>query len=73
MSVDYSSLSYDANSKLLDFPGASEDVSMNIGQINKLTQDLVSETNANFTPQPHEDSTLMIKKLFENGLKQAQQ
>ncbi|SCV00472.1 LAME_0G09934g1_1 [Lachancea meyersii CBS 8951] len=66
-------LQYDSNSKLLDVPDASEDVEMNVKQINKLTQDLVAESNPNFTPQPREDSTAMIKKLFENGLKQLQQ
>lgn len=73
MSTDLSELQYNPNSKLLDLPHSSEDVTMNISQINKLTQDLVAETNANFTPQPHAESTAMIKKMFENGLKQTQQ
>lgn len=46
---------------------------MNIAQINKLTQDLIAESNPNFTPKPRDDSTAMIKKLFENGLKQTKQ
>ncbi|SCU85681.1 LANO_0C04984g1_1 [Lachancea nothofagi CBS 11611] len=73
MATDLSSLNYNSNSKLLEVPGCSEDVEMNIQQINKLTQDLVAENNPNFTPQPHDDSTSMIKKLFESGLKNLQQ
>ncbi|SCU90503.1 LADA_0F04566g1_1 [Lachancea dasiensis] len=73
MATYLSALSYDPNSKLLQLSEASEDVDMNLKQINKLTQDLIAESNPNFTPQPRDDSTAMIKKLFETGLKQVQQ
>ncbi|SCV00638.1 LAMI_0G06370g1_1 [Lachancea mirantina] len=67
------SLTYDANSKLLALEDASFDELMNLSQINKLTQNLVGESNPNFTPQPRETSTVMIKKLFETGLQQTKQ
>ncbi|SCW00600.1 LAFE_0C07778g1_1 [Lachancea fermentati] len=67
------SLVYDVNTKQIQLPEASDDMAMNIAQINKLTQDLIAESNPNFTPKPRDDSTAMIKKLFENGLKQTKQ
>lgn len=69
-------LTYDQNSKkihLSDTKNISESTEININQINVLTASLVSESNPNFTPQPHEDSTKLIRNLFDSGLKNAKQ
>lgn len=69
-------LQYDVNSKkisLSDPVSASESQKINIDQINSLTASLIPETNPNFTPQPHEDSTKLIRNLFDSGLKNAKQ
>ncbi|QLG74343.1 hypothetical protein HG535_0G02270 [Zygotorulaspora mrakii] len=67
-------LQYDINTKKISGSGTVlESQEINIAQINALTQSLVAESNPNFTPQPHDDSTKLIKNLFESGLKNAKQ
>lgn len=67
-------LAYDPNTKLINATDEeSDDFLTNVEQINKLTKDLIAESNPNFTPKPNDQSTLMIKKLFENGLQHAKQ
>lgn len=67
-------ISYDTNSKKLSSVGEpTEGLEIALGQVNTLTAALISETNPNFTPQPHEDVSKLIKNLFDSGLKNAQQ
>lgn len=69
-------LTYDPNSKLIAVENAqeaTETLSTNIEQINKLTKALIEESNPNFGPQPNEASTKLIKNLFESGLSLAKQ
>ncbi|CCC69888.1 hypothetical protein NCAS_0D03070 [Naumovozyma castellii] len=69
-------LSYNQNNKqiaLLDPETETETPQTNIAQINKLTADLIAESNPNFTPQPKEEASKLIKNLFETGLKQIKQ
>ena len=64
-------LEYNANSKLITASDAVVALSTetNIDQINVLTTSLIGETNPNFTPQPNEALSKMIKGLFESGMK----
>lgn len=65
---------YDVNSKKLkSLDESNENLQINIDQVNALTSALISETNPNFTPQPHEDISKLIKNLFDSGLKNAKQ
>ena len=68
-------LEYNANSKLITASDAVVALSTetNIDQINVLTTSLIGETNPNFTPQPNEALSKMIKGLFESGMKNLQQ
>lgn len=72
-------LQYNSNSKQLSL---DDDVSAdeykasaleaNVRQINRLTQALVAESNPNFTPQPTQEATNMIKKMFEAAMQHLQ-
>lgn len=70
-------LKYDSNTKKLsiankDDTEVGKNFQTNLKQINKLTQSLISESNPNFTPQPLQESTNMVKKLYESGVQQGQ-
>ena len=66
-------LHYDSNRKQLTLHDESNpDILTNLNQINKLTTALVSETNPNFQPQPDNETTNMVKNMFQSGMKQAQ-
>ncbi|CCD26752.1 Sec63 complex subunit SEC72 NDAI_0I01830 [Naumovozyma dairenensis CBS 421] len=72
-----STILYNPNSKQLslpsditDIPQENETLIINCEQINKLSTSLISESNPNFTPQPKEEASKLIKNLFETGLKQ---
>lgn len=65
---------YDANSKRLKcLDETDENLQINVDQVNSLTAALIPETNPNFTPQPHEDISKLVKNLFDSGLKNAKQ
>ncbi|QLL35016.1 hypothetical protein HG536_0H03920 [Torulaspora globosa] len=65
---------YDVNSKRLKCTDeADENLQTNVDQVNSLTAALIPETNPNFTPQPHEDISKLVKNLFDSGLKNAKQ
>ncbi|KOG97977.1 Sec63 complex subunit SEC72 [Saccharomyces eubayanus] len=68
-------LEYNTNSKQISASGAdvTQSTETNIDQINVLTTSLIGETNPNFTPQPNEALSKMIKGLFESGMKNLQQ
>lgn len=68
-------LEYNTNSKQISASGAdvTPSTETNIEQINVLTTSLIGETNPNFTPQPNEALSKMIKGLFESGMKNLQQ
>lgn len=63
-------LKYNENNKQIsdDSVDVTESRDISIKQINKLTTAMISESNPNFTPQPNEESSKMVKGLFENGL-----
>lgn len=64
-------IKYDCNSKLISSDDLDPELQINISQVNKLVTSLIAESSANFTPQPSNESTVMIKKLFEAGIQQA--
>ncbi|CCE63756.1 hypothetical protein TPHA_0F02760 [Tetrapisispora phaffii CBS 4417] len=76
MSTD---LVYNTNSKQisLDESIGTSDISdatnTNIRQINKLTTAIIAESNPNFTPQPSDNLSKMIKSMFETGIKNLKQ
>lgn len=66
-------LHYDANKKQLSTDDESNaDLMINLNQVNALTTCLVAESNPNFQPQPNNDTTNMIKNLFQSSMQQAQ-
>lgn len=68
-------LKYDPNSKHITLPNdplTSQDRTINLNQINKLTSCLVAESNQNFQPQPNNETTKMIKNMFQASMQQAQ-
>ncbi|CAH01279.1 Sec63 complex subunit SEC72 [Kluyveromyces lactis] len=66
-------IQYDSNNKQLSIDNDSNtDRLTNLNQINKLTTALVPETNPNFQPQPNNETTNMVKNMFQSGMQQAQ-
>ena len=63
-------LRYNPNNKLIndDSDSLTESRENSIMQINKLSTAIISESNPNFTPQPNDEHSKMIKSLFESGL-----
>ncbi|GMM55278.1 Sec63 complex subunit [Maudiozyma humilis] len=77
------SLLYNENSKKLSLPeerieaakaaGSLEALEINLEQVNKLAAGIIGESNPNFTPQPNDERSKMIKSMFESGLAQLKQ
>lgn len=68
-------LRYDTNTKKLslkDDADSNQDRINNLNQINRLTTALVAENNPNFQLQPSNETTNMIKNMFQAGMQQAQ-
>ncbi|SMN21250.1 similar to Saccharomyces cerevisiae YLR292C SEC72 Non-essential subunit of Sec63 complex (Sec63p, Sec62p, Sec66p and Sec72p) [Maudiozyma saulgeensis] len=61
---------YNQNSKLIKCEDSdlTETREISINQINKLSAAIIAESNPNFTPQPNDEHSKMIKSLFESGL-----
>lgn len=72
-------LEYNANSKQFTLDDKepnffTEDTTqINLSQINSLSKSIISESNPNFTPQPNENTTKLIKNLFEGGISKMKQ
>lgn len=65
------SILYNENSKLISVENPEENTeifNINVAQINSLTKSLISESNNQFTPQPNDNTTKLIKNLFDNGI-----
>lgn len=62
-------IAYNPDTKLITAEQNRESLGIYANQVNSLTQALVAETNPNFTPQPSEDSTKLIRNLFDSGIK----
>lgn len=74
MSLDYNvnSKQFTLDKKEPDF--TSEDIiQINLAQINSLSKSIISESNPNFTPQPNEHTSKLIKNLFESGMSKMKQ
>lgn len=70
------SILYNENSKLIslsDLKKTNESFSINVDQINSLTKSLIGESNNNFTPKPNDNTTKLIKNLFDSGLTKMKQ
>lgn len=77
------SLLYNENSKKLALPedriaaaeasDSLEALEINLAQINKLAAAVIAESNPNFTPQPNDEHSKLIKSMFESGLAQLKQ
>ncbi|KAK5781218.1 Sec63 complex subunit SEC72 PWA37_002152 [Arxiozyma heterogenica] len=70
------SILYNENSKLIslsDSEETNEPFSINVDQINSLTKSLIGESNNNFTPKPNDNTTKLIKNLFDSGLAKMKQ
>ncbi|KAL3230058.1 Translocation protein SEC72 [Nakaseomyces bracarensis] len=65
-------LVYNENSKKISSEIENESIQTNIVQINHLTQSLVGVTKPILTPEPNNESTKMIKNLFENAIQNIQ-
>ncbi|CAB4255850.1 similar to Saccharomyces cerevisiae YLR292C SEC72 Non-essential subunit of Sec63 complex (Sec63p, Sec62p, Sec66p and Sec72p) [Maudiozyma barnettii] len=61
---------YNQNSKVIKCEDSdlTETREISINQINKLSAAIIAESNPNFTPQPNDEHSKMIKSLFESGL-----
>lgn len=75
MSLD---LVYNTNSKQLSTEVDRDSLfvdarTLNVDQINKLTVALIAESNPNFTPQPNDNISKMVKTMFETGIKNIKQ
>lgn len=66
-------VSYNPDSKVVTPEGDRETLDIYVSQVNSLTKALIAENNPNFTPQPSDDSTKLIKNLFESGVKNIKQ
>lgn len=65
------SILYNENSKLISAANPEETTELfaiNVDQINSLSKSLIGESNANFTPQPNDNTTKLVKNLFESGI-----
>lgn len=70
------SILYNENSKLIslsDSEETNEVLSINVNQINSLTKSLIGESNNNFTPKPNDNTTKLIKNLFDSGITKMKQ
>lgn len=65
-------LVYNENSKKISVETESESIQTNVAQINHLTQSLVGITKPILNPEPNNESTKLIKNLFENAIQNIQ-
>lgn len=63
---------YNENSKKISLETENESIQTNVAQINHLTQSLIGITKPILTPEPNDDSTKLIKNLFENAIQNIQ-
>ncbi|CDF89787.1 ZYBA0S05-01706g1_1 [Zygosaccharomyces bailii CLIB 213] len=62
-------IAYNPDTKLITPEEDRESLCIYANQVNSLTQALISENNPNFSPQPSDDSTKLIRNLFDSGIK----
>lgn len=62
-------IAYNPDTKLISPEEDRESLCIYANQVNSLTQALISENNPNFSPQPSDDSTKLIRNLFDSGIK----